>query len=510
MRPRRLYATKDDRFYYLIKGKKKFIKVPQGMSQKQLQKINITNIIGEQPARRLKRKTKKVVPVYGKKIATKKEIEKNEQKPPPPPSGPGLPVYIFRPQQKVTLDIPEPIVKIETKVKPEPVKTEPVKTETPVFTPVFTPIKVDESLNMIGRTRELLESEMKKDQESINKKLKNPKLKFGAQKSSFPESASEQISPVSRLASIITDEYNKSREFIKQSRLPKGREAQDLPIPTDKEVVKRLNIINNKRDNKLLEQLIQYEYVEPTELQFIINNEPTQLDVWRRLAYNNVGVDKEYEGKDSLQNAMRRKMNEDLKSIGQQLGEGKDNGLFNDEIEKIMKKRIKNYVPVVARDKVDELLEYVSPNDKFFSAVINTDPSGSSGRHWRCIVIDNRDDFPAAEYFDPLAEDFKPEETLLAVMRKIAKKMNPEKYFKFKSSLIRRQDISKSNCGYHVMKFIEDRHNGIPYSEASGWDDYMKMRQKGKGYEAPDASQDGEGDLKSYEKMIKKKFNSYI
>lgn len=208
--------------------------------------------------------------------------------------------------------------------------------------------------------------------------------------------------------------------------------------------------------------------------------------------------------KDALQKAIAQKL---------QGGAGKekdDYGLYNDQIEKIMKKRIKNYVPVVARDKVEDLLKHVSPKDKFFSAVINTDPSGSSGRHWRCIVIDNRDDFPSAEYFDPLAEDFKPEDTLLVVMRKIVKKMNPEKYFKYKFSLIRRQDISKSNCGYHCMKFIEDRYNAIPYSEASGWDDYMKMRQKGKGYDAPNASQDGEGDLKSYEKMIKKKFNSYI
>jgi hypothetical protein len=58
------------------------------------------------------------------------------------------------------------------------------------------------------------------------------------------------------------------------------------------------------------------------------------------------------------------------------------------------------------------------------------------------------------------------------------------------------------------MKFIEDRYNGVPFSEASGWNNFTK--QKGGGYQAPDDSQDGEGDLKSYEKMIKNKFDSYI
>ena len=75
--------------------------------------------------------------------------------------------------------------------------------------------------------------------------------------------------------------------------------------------------------------------------------------------------------------------------------------------------------------------------------------------------------------------------------------------------MLRRQNYNKSNCGYHVMKFIEDRFNGIPFSEASGYDDYMK-KQKGTGYIPIDDSLDGEGDLSSYENKIKKQFKSYL
>ena len=175
-----------------------------------------------------------------------------------------------------------------------------------------------------------------------------------------------------------------------------------------------------------------------------------------------------------------------------------------------MKKRIKNFVPVVASDKVEDLLEHVQKGDKFFACVINTEPSSSSGRHWRSVTIDSRDDFPSAEYFDPLAETERgPEKSLISVMRKICKRMNPEKYFKFKYNMLRRQNYNKSNCGYHVMKFIEDRFNGIPFSEASGYDDYMK-KQKGTGYEPIDDSLDGEGDLQGYENKIKKQFKSYL
>ena len=198
--------------------------------------------------------------------------------------------------------------------------------------------------------------------------------------------------------------------------------------------------------------------------------------------------------------------------IGLKKGSGDDNGddgLYNDQIEKIMKKRIKNFVPVVASDKVNDLLQYVNKGDKFFSAVINTEPSESFGRHWRCIVIDNRDDYPSAEYFDSLAENAKPDDALLSVMRKICKRMNPEKYFKFKYNMLRRQSFNTSNCSYHVMKFIEDRHNGVPFEDASGWSDYVS-RQKGNGYEAIDDSQDGEGDLEKYQNKIKKLFKSYL
>ncbi|MEY3415827.1 MAG: hypothetical protein RLZZ418_1072, partial [Pseudomonadota bacterium] len=94
-RPRRLYINSKGKYYYIIDSKKKFIKVPQGMSQQQIQNINIKNIIPG-PAKRLKRRTKKIVPVYSKKIAKGEEMEKSVIK---TETG-GLPTYIFTPQKK--------------------------------------------------------------------------------------------------------------------------------------------------------------------------------------------------------------------------------------------------------------------------------------------------------------------------------------------------------------------------------------------------------------------------
>ena len=53
-RPRRLYTTDDGKFYYLIDGKKKFVKAPAGISQKQIAKINIKNIVNA-PAKMVKK-----------------------------------------------------------------------------------------------------------------------------------------------------------------------------------------------------------------------------------------------------------------------------------------------------------------------------------------------------------------------------------------------------------------------------------------------------------------------
>jgi hypothetical protein len=120
--------------------------------------------------------------------------------------------------------------------------------------------------------------------------------------------------------------------------------------------------------------------------------------------------------------------------------------------------------------------------------------------HWRAVFINNEDDYPSIEYFDPLAEGKMPED-LIKMCRRIAVKMNPEMMFKYKQNMLRRQSKLTSNCGWHCIKFLDDRYNGVPYSVASGYDDYMENLNN-----TPDASRDGEKEITSYIK----KYESYI
>ena len=471
--PRRLYINSKGKYYYIIDSKKKFIKVPQGMSQQQIQNINIKNIIPG-PAKRLKRRTKKIVPVYSKKIAKGEEMEKSVIK---TETG-GLPTYIFTPQKKFSslgdlstksddtstdklinlLKGAIPVIAEGAKklALPAPESKSQVSED------------IEKYMKIIGEARKTLEEAKGLDQEEIDRQKRLEEIESEVE---IPKSAPKK----GRKSGTTYEEgYALNANAI---------------VPLLKELEKEGKNLNNVTIGEL-----QKLYTKKGGKKTIISSNIMEA---RRI----LRKQKEPTPISSVEGTP-------LRTEGAGADNG-DDGLYNDQIEKIMKKRIKNFVPVVASDKVNDLLQYVNKGDKFFSAVINTEPSESFGRHWRCIVIDNRDDYPSAEYFDSLAENAKPDDALLSVMRKICKRMNPEKYFKFKYNMLRRQSFNTSNCSYHVMKFIEDRHNGVPFEDASGWSDYVS-RQKGNGYEAIDDSQDGEGDLEKYQNKIKKLFKSYL
>ncbi len=502
-RPKRLYLNSKGKYYYIIDGKKKYIKVPATMSQKQVQNINIKNIIGSTTARRLKRRKKKVEPRYQQRIVPNM-VETTQS---------GLPSYIFRPGKSFT-SLSELTTKADDTSEKKLIDllkgaTQVIKSE-PIGTPKITSaLKKGEKIN----------TEYEKAMEFINKnrgisETPNKNLMSEFDKSALPTPLTNMgqrgFTPGSNGTPVSLSEITRKMEQIRfdtdkrrnKPKTPATKIESKEPPSTATEAGTRLKNLRQKYPNiskkdKLVQVLINEGYITSAEI-------PTNLPEWNAFGrYTGLTDGRDYAKFDNVIDAISDNFPTQMRGSG----ESEDDGLYNDQIEQIMKKRINNFVPVVAKDQVDSLLGYVKKGDKFFSAVINTDPSSSGGRHWRCIVMDNRDDFPSAEYFDPLCETMKPEESLLNVMREIAKKMNPEKYFKYKFSEIRRQSFNKSNCGYHVCKYIEDRYNGIPFSEASGFDDYEK-RQKGEG--APDNSADGEKELKNYEKMIKKKFSEFL
>lgn len=147
-------------------------------------------------------------------------------------------------------------------------------------------------------------------------------------------------------------------------------------------------------------------------------------------------------------------------------GEEQVDGLYNDEIETIAD-NLGIKVPVIASDQIDKIVDMIKPSTKEFGFIINTDDSNGPGKHWRAIFIDNDEDRPSIEFFDPLGD--APEPQLIEDIKKIVDKLDNEKYFLFKENMIQLQSDDTNHCGHFSLKFLEDRFNGVPWSEATGF-----------------------------------------
>lgn len=392
VRPKRLYIDeKTNKPYYLINKKKIFIKPPRaGISMKQLQKVNIKNIIQTGPLKKVKKRKKKVKPTFSKNIVTtmKKQVL-------PSPYG-AFPVYIYQP--------------------PAPNKPE----------------------------------------------------NFQNISQSYPE---------------------KDKSIMKNAEMVSDQK-QKIPL---------LDITPEKKTPTSVTKTGS-TYTGVTEPSLSPSISENISDTFKSLSFSDVA-------RSNLSDAPTRKSTRTKKPIERFIpGKGSDvsgDGLYNDEVEKIAKKRLKYFVPCIASDETEDLMKYVKRGDKEFAFVINTDPSTSPGRHWTAVYIDNRDSYPSMEYFDPLAEG-RPPDAVINIMRKIAKRMNPEMMFKYKYNIIRRQANHTNNCGHHCVKFLEDRYNGIDWSEASGYEKFMEDNKER--FQHADGSVMGEKEILK----VMPKYNSYI
>jgi hypothetical protein len=413
-----MYKEDTGKYYYIINGKRKYVKVPEGVSTKNLARINIQNIIKMPSAQRIKKQGKLRQPKFGKKIAS--SLQKDEQA--------GLPLFVFKPGKKI-------------------------------------------------KTLEDLAKES--DDTSVDKLSK---LLLKGMEAVPSSSKIQPTIATTREQQALPPAEDKKKPGKKPGKEPEIRETQLIKLMTNwyekNEEYPSLDEVNNN---------IKSQYIDVTRERY-----NSALDKAGEIIDEYVANPKE---KTAFEKFFK--------------GKGYDgDGLYNDEIEEIAKKRIKDYVPVIPSDHLNELPKYVARGDKRFGFVVNTNPSTSDGSgndsyppgHWTAVFINNEDDYPSIEFFDPLAQGKMPED-LIKMCRRIAVKMNPEVMFKYKQNMLRRQSKMTSNCGWHCVKFLDDRYNGVPFSQASGYDDYMESLNN-----TPDASRDGEKEVASYIK----KYESYI
>lgn len=514
-RPRRYYKTESGKFYYLVKGKKKYIKLPVGMSQKQLTKININFLTNG--AKRIKKKRKVKKFVYGKKFLSDMKKVDNPY---------GLPLHQFNSNK---LGVSE--------------AQKPVNPDKKLLEKLTADEKKDNSKDILDLLKKIeMKDEYKlspkhilgeKDKEK-SKTGGDPMYDYWAKKIQTFYDKNNILPEYSDLTGQFTSQPIKEGYEIDRDTFYDFRDFYEGELDTIDNFESYLN--KNLSDLDEGEESIKHkrQHIDPHNIIRIMGQldslgvEPNITNINNYIdEYYNVGYDKdfrpyshvtknsnkfkgmlaEYEtNKNKIQNELKTvKESEFIQNyIRKTQGSGLDDGLYNDEIAKIAKHVIKeNYIPVISQDQIPMLPKYLKKNKKIFGAVINTNPSTSPGDgsdglrkgHWVSVIVDGRDDFPSIEYFDPLVQD-APSATLLKTLRKIGKGMNPEEMFKFKFNKIQRQSNLSNSCGIHSLKFIEDRFHGTGWSEATGYDHWKKNH--------PDDSIDGEEQIETKKNIYSK------
>ena len=472
-RPRRLYKSGKE-YYYLIKGKKVFVKVPDKVSQKQIQKVNIKNIITIPEARRIKRKRKKTGMTYEKKV------DKNMVQ--------GLSSYYSFVPERVVKPIQEQIASnLEKNIK----KTDDTTVEK--LTDIIGKLTAQSKLPVPA-----IENEPKVFEQGT------AGFKFGRQE--FTNLSDRERAMAA--GNIVNSEPATPSPVDLGNLGSRGRILKPSAFrPTGQESKEDTRKGESKEPDRPT-------YSKPTRQQreeYLKKGESGLMPSLRN-PKEEKGIPSSFSAastKDSaggIPKSDAERAREEARAFLKEekpSGGDVDNGLYTDQVETIARKRLKHFVPVIANDQTENLMKYVKRGDKEFAFIINTDDSSESGRHWRCVYIDNRDDYKTVEYYDPLTETKMPE-NIRAITKKICMKMNPEMLFKFKSNAIRQQARSSSRCGIFCINFLEQRHNGIPFSEASGYDTFIN-ELKSKGVDI-DGSEKGEIELSKKIPM----YSSYI
>jgi hypothetical protein len=157
---------------------------------------------------------------------------------------------------------------------------------------------------------------------------------------------------------------------------------------------------------------------------------------------------------------------------GQGKGDKKEDGLYSDQLEAIMRKH-KSFVGVVPKDEVLKLLPVVHKHAKIgFIMNLSNHDAKSGGTHWVAVWIDPVQD-KSVEYYDSFAR--APPPSLMKDIKVLVNKINPDVFLKFKSNHVVQQSANSGNCGQFSARFLMDRMRGKSFSDATGYDEKMKM-----------------------------------
>lgn len=141
----------------------------------------------------------------------------------------------------------------------------------------------------------------------------------------------------------------------------------------------------------------------------------------------------------------------------EQEGEGEKGGkegLSNEDIIKLIKKKpISGFMGVFSLDTIPK----EAPEN--FCFIVNTEKFPVAG-HWVSVKGDKN----TLEYFDPFGK--KPSDAMHKALKKL---VHQRGLVQFKINKIKKQRIDSKRCGWHAIKFLQDRNKGKSFSESTGF-----------------------------------------
>ena len=144
----------------------------------------------------------------------------------------------------------------------------------------------------------------------------------------------------------------------------------------------------------------------------------------------------------------------------------KSKGLWNDEIDNIMK-HTPNYMGAVGLEDLPKIFKHISDNKlKKFSFILNTNTD-----HWVAVNSDGH----SIEFYDPLTE-WKPSKQFYNDFQKHIQHF--PYMLKFKINNVKQQSDNTANCGWFCMRFLMERANDISFKNATDYPKHIKDNEK--------------------------------
>lgn len=145
-------------------------------------------------------------------------------------------------------------------------------------------------------------------------------------------------------------------------------------------------------------------------------------------------------------------------------------GLWNYQIDKIMKP-FKTFLFTIPLNNLNDMIKHIKDNNlKKFSFIMNTETIKSKfGGHWIAIYCDVIDDM-TFEIYDPLAQYRKKlYNRIYKLFSNLFNDMEIPQYLKFKYNKQRQQSITSHNCGWFCIRFLLMRFQNIPFKQATNY-----------------------------------------